>query len=110
MISIYSSELLMRDSQLANTKQQFIYAEQSYVNVNNTKFINGGDNTRLGGAIYCECQGMHLEDNFFLENDAASGGALYLIGIPNSGPTNHYNTKTANTFIITDTTFELNKA
>lgn len=53
---------------------------------------------------------MHLEDNFFLENDAASGGALYLIGIPNSGPTNHYNTKTANTFIITDTTFELNKA
>lgn len=45
-----------------------------------TKFENGGSFSTLGGAIFCECQTMVVYNSRFTSNQAASGGAIYLIG------------------------------
>lgn len=80
------------------------------MNIIETKFANGGSRSKLGGAIYCECQGLRLENNSFLGNEAASGGALYLIGLPSTNAIQHYNTKTPSNFTIIGSTFTKNIA
>ena len=110
MISVFQSELLMKDSQLINTKSQLVHAVQALININSTRFISGGDSTKLGGAIYCECYGMYLQYNYFRSNEAVAGGALYLVGLVDSGISSRMRTKTTSTFTVAESTFELNKA
>jgi hypothetical protein len=53
---------------------------------------------------------MYLENNYFLENEAASGAALYLIGLESTTTSQHFNTETPSTFTIIDSKFTSNLA
>ncbi len=53
---------------------------------------------------------MHLQYNYFRSNEAVAGGALYLVGMVDSGISSRISTKTPSTFMVAESTFELNKA
>jgi len=43
-------------------------------------FIDGGNKNVFGGALFCDCHNLVVTDTKFENNEAAAGGAIYLIG------------------------------
>ena len=103
-----------------------IYLIGANANITNLKVINGTTNTlggglywtvvgiltnssftncsalQSGGAIYATAEGTSISKSNFTSNSAANGGAIYTT----SGNSNSY----SNPIIITNSTFELNRA
>lgn len=61
-------------------RQRFILGVQTYLVVFRSQFFQSGSPNLLGGAIYCDCDGIEIIGSQFQDNTAASGGALYLLG------------------------------